>query len=114
MLDGGFEELVVATAELVEAALKAALEAAHESPGTGGTVLMAAHDVHDQRGDERPGEEVGGQHGENDGLGERHEQKLGDARQEEHGDEDDADADSRDESGDGNLGSPIENRLLHF
>src|SRR5579859_2420399 len=114
VLDRGFKQLVVAGAELVEAAFEAALKASHEGLGSIRTMLVSTHDVHDQSGDERAGKNVGGEHGEDDGFGQGHKKKLRHARQEKHGHEDDADANRGDEGGNGDLSGAVEDRLLHF
>src|ERR1700693_6491821 len=49
------------------------------------------HQVHDQRGDQRPGKEVGGQQREYDRFGQRHKEIAGHSWKEKHGYEDDAD-----------------------
>ena len=114
MVDCGFEQGFVAAAEVFELALKAALETAKERLRRFLAMLVAAHDVHHKRGDEGSREQVAGQHGEADRLGQRDKEKLCNAREEEHGHEDDADAEGGNECGDGDLLSAIENCLAHF
>ena len=76
MLKRGFQQRLVAAAEVFKLALEAALEAAQDRLRSGGAMLMAAHDVHHQRGNQGSGEQVTGQHGEAHGLGQRHEQEA--------------------------------------
>ena len=114
MLQGGFQQRLIAAAEVLKLALEAALEAAEHRLRSGGAMLMTAHDVHDQRGNQSSGEQVAGQHGEAYGLGQRHEQEARHAGEEEHGDEDDADAEGGNECGHGDLLRAVENRLPHL
>ena len=114
MLERGFQQRLVAAAEVFELALEAALEASQKCLWPGGAMLVAAHDVHDQRGDEGSREQVAGQHGEADGLGQRHEQEARHAGEEEHGHEDDADAERGNEGGHGDLLRAVENGLPHL
>src|SRR5216684_6296426 len=76
MLERGLEQLLVAPAEVLKPAFEAALEAAEERTGRFGAMLVPAHDEHDQRWNERPREQIAGQHGEAYGLCQRHEQKF--------------------------------------
>ena len=48
MLEGGFQELIVAVAKVVKPALEPALIAAEDCFGPGGAMLVPTHDVHDQ------------------------------------------------------------------
>src|SRR5271154_1019928 len=114
MLEGGFQQLLVAAAEVFKLALKASLEAAQKALWRFGAMLVAAHDVHDQGGDQRPGEQIARQHGEAYSLRQRHEQELGHARQEEHGHENDTDTERGDESRHGDLLRAVKDSLLHF
>jgi hypothetical protein len=57
-------------------------------------------------------EQIAGQHGEDDGFGERHEQVARHAAEEEHGHEDDADGQGGDECRNGDLRGAVENGLL--
>src|ERR1035437_263558 len=114
MLDRSFQQLVVAAAELVETPFKSALKSSHERLRAGRLMLVSSHDVHHEGGDERSRKEIRGQHGEDHGLGERHEEKFRHARQEKQGHEHDADANRGDEGGYGDLRRAIENRLLHL
>ena len=68
-----------------------------------GVVVVRLEQVHRQRRHQGSGEDVGGEHGEDDGFGERHEEVARDAGEEEHRQEDDADAERGDERGDGDL-----------
>ena len=60
------------------------------------------------------GKEIGSQHGEDHGFGQRHKEILGHAAHKEHGHKDDADGEGGDKGGNGNLRGAIEDRLLHF
>ena len=82
--------------------------------GPAALMLVPAHDVHHQRGDQGARKQVRGQHGEDDRLGQGHEQELGHPGQEEHGHEHDADAQGGNEGGHGDLLRAVENRLLQF
>ncbi len=64
VLERGFQQLIVAVAELVEAALKAALITPENGLCAGLAMLVAAHDVHHQRRNQSSRQEVGRQHGE--------------------------------------------------
>ena len=68
--------------------------------------------VHHQRRHQRPGEEIGREHGKNDRLCQRNEEIAGNAAKQEERHEDDADAERRDERGNGDLLCAIQNRLL--
>ena len=59
-------------------------------------------------------EQVAGEHGEDHGFGEGHEEVARDAAQEEHGHEDDADREGGDEGGGGDLRGAVEDGLLDF
>src|ERR1039458_9062464 len=96
MLEGGFQQLLVTAAKVFKLPLEAALEAAEERLWSLSAMLVAAHDVHDQRRDERSGKQIAGQHGEAHSLSQRYEQEFRHARQEEHGHEHDADAERGD------------------
>jgi hypothetical protein len=65
----------------------------------------------DHRRDEGAAQQIAGDHGEDDRQGQRDEEELGRAADEDHGDEDDADAKGRDEGGDGDLRGAVEDRL---
>ena len=80
MSEGGFQKLVIAAAKLLETGLEPALVAPEDCLGPVRPVLMAAHDVHHQRRNQRSRQEVRGQHGEHHGFGQRHEQKPRHAR----------------------------------
>ena len=58
--------------------------------------LMIPEEIHHQRGNQRPGENVGGEHRKNHSLGQRHEEETRHARQEKHRHENNADAQGRD------------------
>src|SRR5271165_3206585 len=92
MFQRGLQNLLVAAAELLEPALESALEFSQKAPGLLGTVFVAAHDVHHQGWDQGPRQQVGRQHGEADGFGQRDEKELRDAGEKEHRYENDANA----------------------
>ncbi len=77
-------------------------------------VVMLPEQVLGHGGDQRPREEVAGQHGEDHRLGHGHEEVLGHAAQEEHGHEDDADGEGGDQGRDGDLRRAVEDGLLQF
>ena len=114
MLKCGFQQGLIAAAKIFEFPLESPLKSAENRLGRFRSMLVAAHDVHHQRGNERSREQVAGQHGEADRLGQRHEQELGDACQEEHRHKHDADAESGDQRRDCNLLCAIEDGLAHF
>ena len=58
---------------------------------------------------ERAREEIGREHGEDDGHGKRSKQITRGASEQQHGDEDDADGDGGDKRRDGDLARAIEN-----
>ena len=66
-----------------------------------------------ERWHQRSRQDIGGQHREHDRLRQRHEQKLGDARQQEHRNEHDADRQGRTSAGNAICCAPVENRCLH-
>ncbi len=70
---------------------------------------MFLQEVHRESGNQCAGEDVGREHGEDNGFGERNEEVASYAAEKEHGHEDDADAERGDESGNGDLGGAIEN-----
>src|ERR1700722_20913322 len=72
---------------------------------------LARQQIVDHRRHERSAQEVTGEHGENDGHGQRSKQIFGGAADEKDGDEDDADAKGGDERRDGDLGSAVKNCL---
>ena len=114
MLKRGFQQGLVAAAEIFEFPFESPLEAAEERPGRFRSMLVAAHDVHHQRGNQSSREQIAGQHGEADRLGQRHEQEFGHARQEEHRHEHDADAERGNERRNRNLLRAIEDGLPHL
>ncbi len=76
MLQRRFQQLIVAVAELIEAALKSALKASENRLRPRRLVLVAAHDVHHQRRNQSSREEIGRQHGEHHGFRQRHKQET--------------------------------------
>ena len=77
-----------------------------------GFVVVLLQQVFGHGGHDGAREDVGGEHGEDDGLGQRHEQIFRHAAEEEHGHEDDADGDGGDERGNGDLRGAVEDGLL--
>ena len=114
ILQRGFEQLLVAPAEVFKLVLEATLEAAQERLGSFRAMLVTAHDEHDQGWDESSRQQITGQHGEAHGLRQRYEQKFCHARQEEHGHKHDADAERGDKRRHGDLLGAVEDGLLHL
>ena len=75
---------------------------------------VIAEKIHDQRRHHGARKEIRGQHGENHRLGQRHKQISGGAGEEEHRDEDDANAQRRDKSRNRNLRGAVQNRGAQF
>src|SRR5262249_35204213 len=103
------KEAAVGGGHLRKAALEAGLE---EREGIAGgrrlSVRVRAQEIHSEGGHQRAGKDVGGEHGEHHRLRQRHEQIARHAAQEEHGQKHDADAESGDEGGHGDLGRALE------
>src|SRR5277367_194719 len=76
-------------------------------------VVVLLQQILGHGGHNRSREQVGREHGEDNGLRQWHEEKLGYARKEEHRDEDDTDGERGNECGDSDLGCAIENRLFY-
>ena len=91
-----------------KAALEAALEAGEGILRERGVMVVRLEQVHGQRRHQGSRQDVGGEHGEDDGFGQRHEEVTRHAGEEEHRQEDDADAERGDERGDGDLGGAFE------
>ncbi len=113
-MQGGFQQLIVAAAELVEVGFKPALKAPHQRLGPCRPVLVSAHDVHHESGDERSRKEIRGEHGEDYGFGQRHKQKFRHSRQEKHGHKHNADTNCGNKGRDRDLLGAIQNRLFHL
>src|SRR6185437_2300211 len=58
------EQVAICMAEIVKAALEAALPATEKGPGTSGFVLVSAHDVKHHRRNQSSREQIRSQHGE--------------------------------------------------
>jgi len=84
MLQRCLQQRLVAVAEILEPALKAALEAPQKGLRPGSAMFVPAHDVHHQRRDQRSRKQIAGQHREAHRLGQRHKEEARHARQEEH------------------------------
>jgi len=79
------------------------------SPGLPcGFVHVVPQEEHHQRRHDRPGEQVGGEHGEHHRLGQRHKEVARGPREKEHRHEHDADAEGRDERRHGDLGRTVQ------
>ena len=76
--------------------------------------MDVAHQQHDERGHERPRQDVRRDHREHHRFGEGDEQEARDARQEEHGHEHDADAERGHERRDADLAGADQDRLLEL
>ena len=105
-------------AKALKTRFKAALEtdegiAAVEFPGRRGVVVFLQQ-VLGHGGHQRPREQIAGEHGKDHGFSHGNEEIARHAAQEEHGHEDDADGQSRDQGGDGNLRRAIEDGLLQL
>ncbi len=82
-------------------------------PGVAARVVLLQPEFRERR-HERARQDVGGQHREYDGLGQGNEQKFGDAGQQEHGHEDDADRQGGHQCGQGDLVRAVENGRFHL
>ncbi len=116
MSETELQDAVVTAAELLEVVLEAKLEAdqgiAAGQLSVVGFVVEFLQEVFRHGGDDGARQEVGGEHGEADCFGERHEEIARDAAKEEHGHENDADGDGRDQRGYGDLRRAVEDGLL--
>ena len=72
---------------------------------------MLLEQVHGHRRNQRPRKNVRREHGENHGFGQRHEQEFRHAGQEKHRHEHDADAQRRNQRGNGDFLRAVQNRL---
>jgi len=118
VVNGEGEQADVAAAGFFEVVFEAALEG-DEGIAAGltlGGVFVAVflEQVLGHGGNDGSGEQVAGEHGEDDGFSEGHEEVARDPAEEEHGHEDDADGEGGNESGDGDLGGAVEDGLLDF
>ncbi len=75
-------------------------------------MVVDLEEVHRHGRDQSAGEDVGGDHREDDGLGERDEEVAGDTAEKEHRQEDDADAEGGDEGGDSDLRGSFEDGVV--
>src|SRR5271157_2220763 len=114
MSEGGFQKLVITTAKLLETALERSLVTPEDRLWSSSLMLMTPHDVHHQRRDQGPREEIRSQHCEHHGFRQRHEQVSRDAGEKEHGHKYDANAKRGDERRHSNLRRAIEDRLFHL
>ena len=114
MLQRGRQQLPVSVAKSVEPFLEPPLEVSQNRLGTIGFVLVPAHDVHHQRGNQRARKQVGGEHGEHHRLRQRHEQIARYAGQEEHRHEHNADAQGGNEGRDRDLLRAVQNGLFQL
>jgi hypothetical protein len=81
---------------------------------SGRVVILLLEQIHGHGRHQRAREHVGGEHGEDDRLGQRDEEVARDAAEEEHGQEDDADAKRGDQRGNGDLRGAFEDGLVEF
>ncbi len=86
------QHALISAAQLLEPLLEAALEIGEGIAGRLGIVIVGLEQEIGHRRHQRARQDVGGDHGEYHRLGQRHEQIFGDAAQQEHRHEDDADA----------------------
>jgi hypothetical protein len=116
VVDTELENAAIAAANLLETAFKGKLEA-DEGIAAAEFVfaflrIVLAQEVFRHGGHDGAREQVGREHGEDDGFSEGDEEIFRHAAEEEHGHEDDADGDGGDESGNGDLRGAVENGLL--
>ena len=107
------EQELVAVAKPLESALRKPAESStnglREGPAGG---RAACSRYMRQSRNQRARENIRGQHGEDHRFRQRHEQVAGHAAQEEHRQEHDADAERRDQRGNGDLGCAFEDRVV--
>ena len=77
-------------------------------------VPLRLEQVHRQRRNERPREDVRGHHGKHHRLGQRDKEVARDAGKQEHRHEDDADAKRGDKGGHGDLARAVENAVMQI
>ena len=111
------QQTAVALANALKACLKGPLEthqriARARRPGALIMVHMGLQQIVRHRRHQRARQDERPDHGEHHGFGHRHEQKTGDAGQEEHRHEHDADAQQRDEGRRDDLIGAVQDRLL--
>ena len=116
MFEHVLERALIAFAESLKGAFKSLLKAAKKALPFAHMVfgvifVLCAQQVHGHGRNDGAGPHIGGEHGEADGFGERDEQKSCNTREEEHWDENDADAESGNERGHGDLLGAIQNGL---
>ena len=102
------EERLVGGPDGFKAALKSALDAGKDILRERGVMVDGLEEVHGHRRYEGSRQDVGGDHREDDGFGERHEEIARDAGEEEHRQEDDADGERGNQRRDGDLGGAFE------
>ena len=106
------EQQLVGQTNSLEETLEAALKDRQWIAGQRCSVFLDAQQIHRHRGHQRARQDIGGQHGEDDRLRQRNEKITGDPAEKEHGQEDDADAERRDQGGNGNLRGAVEDRVV--
>jgi hypothetical protein len=116
MADAEIQHAPIAAADALEAVLESLLKRDEWITGAPwviafGGVMLAQH-VFRHGWDQGSREQVRRQHGEDDGFGQRYEEVLRNATEEEHRHEDDADGDGGDKGWDGDLRGAVEDRLL--
>ena len=115
-MDAELQNAVISAAKFLKVMLEAELKA---DEGIAAGLLSVVSFIVDllqqvlgHGGHDGSREKIGREHGEDDGLGQRNEEIFGDAAQEEHGHEDDADGDGGDQGGNGDLRGAVEDGLL--
>ncbi|KAH1281930.1 hypothetical protein KXX11_004027, partial [Aspergillus fumigatus] len=93
----GTEDQHIAAAQVLEAGVKAQVQAPQDMGAAAFVARGVAHQQHHQGRHQGARQQVRGQHGEHHGLRQRHEQEARHAREEEHRHEHDADAQRGDE-----------------
>src|SRR5271156_2430 len=107
------EQLVIRASYALECCLESFLKTREGVP-TILAILVHPEHVHHERGNERAGKQIRSQHGENHGLGERNKQVARHTAQQEQRHKHDADAESRDQSWNGDLLRSVEDGLFHI
>ena len=116
MRETKLENAAIAAAEFLETVLESQLKTnqriAAGSLSVFGFVVVFLQEVLGHGRHDGARQDVRGEHGEEDGLGQRHEEILRHAAQKEHGHEDDADGEGGDQRGHGDLRGAVEDGLL--
>ena len=118
VMQAAVQHLVIAVAESFESQLKRHLHP-HQRIAAGriqvsGFLFVAAEQILGHGRDQRPGQQVGGEHGEHHRFRQRDEQVAGHAGEKEHGQKHDADGQRGNKGRHRDLLRAIQNRLLNF